>query len=72
MPKYLPTEQDVYPTKSCPICGIDVLNEKSETCSDMCEMLWQYFKEVFERSFMEDLEKALDRSHTNHHASDQC
>jgi hypothetical protein len=60
MPKYIPTEQDIYPIKACPICGMDFYDDK-EACPGLCEQQWEYFKEDFERSFMEDLKKSLDR-----------
>lgn len=44
MPKYTPTLDDLYSTKPCFICGRDVLNEKSETCSDLCRQE----KEIFD------------------------
>ena len=49
MPKYKPTEQDLYETIPCTQCGIDVIEPKIEckgfvVCSYMCKyILEDYF-----------------------------
>ena len=48
MPKYNPTEQDMFSTKPCAICGRDVVDDDKETCCSLCEQQWQSFKEDFE------------------------
>jgi len=54
MPKYIPTNNDVYSTKPCAICGNDVLDEGSETCCEFCEQQWQGFKEDYEFMMLQD------------------
>ena len=48
MPKYIPTPEDMYSTEPCFICGRDIINENSETCSDFCEQQFIMFKEDYE------------------------
>ena len=55
MPKYVPTEEDLYSTKPCFICGKDVLEEGKEICNSwMCKQQMQIFKEDFEENLMEN------------------
>ncbi len=67
MPKYKPTDDDMYSTKPCAICGCDVIDENQETCSELCEYQWESFKEDYEHFFyqqsvMEDYERRMDES----------
>jgi hypothetical protein len=55
MPRYAPTEQDVYETTPCPVCGLDVIDPERETCSYMCDSFWQTFKDDMERELVHDL-----------------
>ena len=57
MPKYTPSENDMYSTKPCAICGDDVLDENKETCSYLCEQQWIIFKEDCEYDLIKELEK---------------
>jgi len=50
MPKYNPTEDDLYSVKLCPICGREVIFDDQVTCSSLCEQQWKMFKEDFEES----------------------
>jgi len=45
MPKYIPSEEDLYSTRPCPICGGDIVDPKAEACSGFCEEEWELFKE---------------------------
>ena len=36
MPKYIPTDEDLYSTKPCFICGRDVIETNEDTCSTEC------------------------------------
>ena len=56
MPKYIPTNEDLYSTKPCYVCGRDVIDD-SETCSDFCEQQWQSFKDDWEFMQLERLMK---------------
>jgi len=55
MPKYIPGPDDVYETKPCFICGADVLEGNSETCSELCRVQMEVFKEDFETNFYKEL-----------------
>ena len=56
MPKYKPTEQDIYDTTPCPICGEYILDEESETCGSwLCEQQWKSFKEDYDEWYMKTL-----------------
>ena len=57
MPKYKPTEQDIWSTKPCTICGCDIFFEDAETCSDFCQMKYNAWKEDFEWMMMLDFLK---------------
>jgi predicted nucleic acid-binding Zn ribbon protein len=52
MPKYKPTIEDIYPTKPCPICGIDILNEE-ETCSSMCQLVYDQYQKDCESDLID-------------------
>lgn len=53
MPKYKPTDQDMYETKPCFICGAYTL-DNSETCGNwQCEQQMKIFKEDFEQGQFE-------------------
>lgn len=50
MPKYIPTNEDLYNTNPCFICGQDCIDDDSDTCSPMCKLQkeiadedWEYF-----------------------------
>lgn len=62
MPKYIPTQEELCIIRDCPICGMDILDEKAETCSNLCQQQWDYFKEDFEQGFIKDIMKDLDDS----------
>jgi len=56
MPKYVPSSDDIYNTKPCPICGRDIVTDNEETCSDICGQQWRMFKEDFDRMLMDELD----------------
>lgn len=56
MPKYIPTHEDTYSTKPCAMCGRDVLDEKTDTCSRECELQWVSHKEDWEWFLWKDYE----------------
>ena len=52
MPRYTPTENDMYSTKPCFICGCDVLDEGREVCGHwMCEQQYESYKEDLEADY---------------------
>ena len=51
MPKYRPTNEDMYKIRPCPICGGDIFEEDEETCCWECESVMQIFKKDMEESF---------------------
>ena len=57
MSKYKPTREDMYSTKPCFICGADVLDEERETCSDLCQQQYQFFKEDYEADMLDEIYK---------------
>jgi predicted nucleic acid-binding Zn ribbon protein len=59
MPKYIPTQEDIYPIKRCCVCGADVLDDK-ETCSDFCAQQWEIFKEDYEASMLDILDALFE------------
>jgi hypothetical protein len=59
VPKYTPTEDDLYSTKPCFICGQDVVFEGSETCSDLCEQQKRIFDEDLMLDLLRDMEDDL-------------
>ena len=61
MPKYIPKPDDMYITKPCFICGGDVLDENTATCSDFCRMQKQIFDENWEAFLWNDFyEKGME------------
>jgi len=56
MPKYTPTAEDIFSTKPCAVCGRDVIADGTETCSEMCEQQWQFFKDDYEEEMMKVLD----------------
>ena len=56
MPKYVPTLNDMYETKPCFICGRDVLDENTDTCSPECQQLMESYKEDLEWFQMKEIE----------------
>lgn len=59
MPKYTPTEEDLYNTNPCPICGNYILEFNTETCSEDCEYEWKSYWEDYHKDF-EDFLYNLD------------
>jgi hypothetical protein len=58
MPKYKPTEQDIWDTTPCAICGRDVLEFGAETCSPECQARLEEYEDDYEWMFMQDLIKS--------------
>ena len=56
MPKYIPTEEDIYSTKPCFICGRDVVVGDEDTCCDQCRMMKEMWEKDWEDSLWEDYE----------------
>ena len=54
MPKYKPTEQDVWESKFCPVCGQEVFGE-DETCDWRCAQQWQIFKDDFAQDMIDSM-----------------
>ena len=54
MPKYIPSNEDLYSTKPCPVCGGDIVDMDAETCSDICDQQWRIFKEDQESRMFEE------------------
>ena len=54
MPKYKPTDQDVWEVKYCPVCGQQVLGEE-ETCDWMCDQQYKVYQEDCEWFMMKGL-----------------
>jgi len=48
MPKYNPTPEDMFVLKPCFICGRDVIDDNTDTCSWMCEQAKISFEEDLE------------------------
>lgn len=48
MGKYTPTDDDLYSTKPCVVCGRDVIDDKEDTCCWQCKQQWEIFKEDFQ------------------------
>lgn len=53
MPKYKPTDEDLYPKKCCPMCGTDFFDE-AEACSPLCEQQLKFYYEDYEKNMMEE------------------
>ena len=56
MPKYIPTEDDMYNTKPCFICGSNCLDDNTDTCSDECKILKEQWQEDWDWLLMRDFE----------------
>jgi len=59
--KYTPDFEDLYETKLCPICGLDILDPKAETCSRFCDSQLQSFKDDYEQDLIDGLMKDLEK-----------
>jgi len=58
MPKFTPTDEDVYNTNPCLICGNDVLHEYADTCSRECEQrLRTYKKDIEDEILRKEIEE---------------
>jgi predicted nucleic acid-binding Zn ribbon protein len=55
VPKYIPTEDDLYSTEPCFICGRDVIEPGEKTCCHQCQMEMASFEEDYEEMMMLDL-----------------
>lgn len=55
MPKYTPTYEDMYSTVPCYVCGADVLEENTDTCSPLCKQHLESFIDDWEWEMMQDL-----------------
>lgn len=62
MPKYVPTYEDLYSTKSCAICGRDVIYDDQETCCELCQQQWESFQEDWEWFQWKDFEENPDEN----------
>ena len=51
MPKYKPTNDDLWSTRPCAMCGRDVVLEKHDTCSDWCEMHYQEYRDWVDEDY---------------------
>lgn len=56
MPKYTPSEEDIYSTNLCFICG-NYTDDDEATCSEWCRVEYDAFKDYLEA----DLLASLDR-----------
>ncbi len=56
MPKYIPKDDDLYNTNPCFICGDDVIDEKADTCSSLCETQKQIFEDDYQWFLSKDYE----------------
>lgn len=54
MPKYKPTNDDLWETRPCAICGRDVIFDGEETCSWICKDQWETFKQDYEDMMLRD------------------
>ncbi len=54
MPKYVPNLEDMYETKPCFICGAEILDENTDTCSDLCAAQKKSYLEDWEWFMMEE------------------
>lgn len=57
MPKYKPTEDDMYSTKPCWICGKDVLDEDNDVCSEECQHQKEMWEEDMDYMMMQELDE---------------
>ena len=57
MPKYIPKPDDMYSTKPCFICGLDVLDEDSDTCCPLCEQMKKFYEEDYEYYLQRQIEQ---------------
>lgn len=57
MPKYKPTQEDLYTQRSCPICGMDILEDGTDACPGTCQSLWVDYLEHFDREFEDWIDK---------------
>lgn len=48
MPKYNPTNEDLYNTKPCFVCGSDVIDLDKGTCCWQCEQQKEIFVEDYD------------------------
>lgn len=62
MPKHRVTKEDTFKPEPCPICGNNVFDEDTETCSGECEAVWKIFEDdMLEDALREmDLDEAID------------
>lgn len=61
MPKHRLTNEDMFKPKSCAICGNDVFDEETETCSWECDQQWQIFEDDFRKDYEEDIYNSILR-----------
>ena len=57
MPKYIPSQDDLYNTNPCPICGRDIIFDNSETCSENCQYFLEDYRKDMEWFLLIGLEK---------------
>ena len=57
MPKYEPTYDDMYSTKPCFICGRDVLDDDTDTCSYSCRSLRELYESDLEWMMLKEMER---------------
>jgi endogenous inhibitor of DNA gyrase (YacG/DUF329 family) len=55
MPKYIPTEDDLWVENPCPICGKDVISDYRDVCSMECQLELDYWEEDMEYMMIEEL-----------------
>jgi hypothetical protein len=60
MPKYNPTDEDMYETKPCFICGREVIDPKEETCCEFCEEQKKIFEDDYEWLVWKDIPYAVE------------
>ena len=56
MPKYVPMPDDLYETTPCFMCGEDVLDGDTDTCSDLCREQKRSYDEDMEWFMMREVE----------------
>lgn len=55
MPKYKPTDEDMYETNLCFICGAPVLDEFAITCSPRCAAFLKDYEDDTHYGLLRDL-----------------
>ena len=58
MPKYIPTDEDVWNTNPCPICGDDIITTGANTCDNWkCDQMYKIMQKDWEYFLYKDHER---------------